>query len=154
MSGITANGNTAKHFLQVSLRSEDVFLAFHDAKQPVVVARNTSQINRNDSLRFWRYSSLNSLIIHFKAIFLYINKNKRSPHVLHNRSTCCVSISRHNHLVTFTHTQQAQSHFATSRLRVQAHSLVNANKRSHFFFQLLCTRSSCYPARQNSITHF
>ena len=154
MSSITADSNTSKHFLQVCLRSKDVFLAFHDAKQSVVVARNTSQVNRNNCLSIRSDSLLYSLIVHLKTILLYIHKHQLGTHMLHNRSTCSIGISRHNYLVALTNTQQSQRHLTTSSLRVKANSLIHSNKLSNFFLQLLCAWSSCNPTRQNGITHF
>ena len=133
MCGITANGNTSKHLLQVGLRSKHLLLAFHDTIQSVVVARNTSQINRNNRFSIRGDSLLYSLVVHFKTILLHINKHEFGTYMLHDRSTCCIGIGRHNHLVALTNAQQSKSYLTTGSLRVKAYSLLHTNKLSNFF---------------------
>ena len=128
MGSITTDSYTAYHLLQVCLRSKDILLAFHNTIQSVVVARDTSQVHRNNRLSIRSDGLLHSLIVHLQAILLHIDKDKRSPNMLHHRSTCRVGIGRHYHLVTFAYAQQPQRHFGTSRLRVQAYRLVHTHK--------------------------
>ena len=133
MGSIAADSNTTKHLLQVGLRSKHLLLAFHDTIQSVVIARNTSQVNRNNCLGIRSDSLLYCLIVHLKAILLHIHKHQLGTNMLHNRSTCCIGIGRHNHLVALTNAQQSKSHLTTSSLRVKAYSLLHTNKLSNFF---------------------
>ena len=84
MGCITANSDTAYHLLKISLRSKHLLLAFHDREDAVVIARDTAEIYRNHRLGFRSDSLLQSLVIHFETILLYIYEDDGCTHMVNN----------------------------------------------------------------------
>ena len=148
--------------LQVSLRPEQILLPVHNFEQTIIVARNTSQIHRDDGLGILCDSSLHLVIIHLQAVRLNVHEHHLSANMIHDARTCSIGISRHDNLVASTNAQQTQSHLCASSLRVQAHtvrslqigSIIYTNILGDKLLQLLGTRTCSDPTAQNSITHF
>ena len=153
MGCITANSDTTNLLLKISFRSKHLLLAFHNSEDTVIITRDTTEIHRNHRLGFRSDSLLQSLIIHFKTILLYIYEDDSCSHVLHYRSTRCISISRNDNFIPLAYAEQSESHLSTSSLRVKTYSLLYTDKLSHFLFQFLSTRTRSNPSTQNGITN-
>ena len=81
MCGIGTDSDTTDLGLQVISCHKKGFLTFHDIEDPLVVARYTGQVHRDNGFSARRDRCFYGLIIHLKAIFLAIDKHHFSTYV-------------------------------------------------------------------------
>ena len=116
MGSICANRDTPKSFLNFAIWFKQITLRLNDFENSIVIARNTTKINRNNCFGVLINGSLNSIVIHFETIRLAIDKHEFGTDVAHNRGACRVSISRNNYFVARSHIKKTKRHFCTCSL--------------------------------------
>ena len=108
--GISHDGHSTNRFLNISLRREECFLAVCDVEYAVVVARNTSQINRNNSFCLLVDCVSQFVIVHLKRVFLSVDQYQFCSYVADYACRCRVSIGGSDYFIVRTNTQHPQRH--------------------------------------------
>ena len=128
-------------------------LTFDNVANFVIIARNTSQIYRNNGFGFW-CDCLFYLVGIYREIVVYIDHYRRCT-CIHNSHCCCtISICRNYDFIAGLDTQPFQNQCCSACPRVYTYCTLYSQSVAQSLFQSLDFRSWCYPTASQCLLYW
>ena len=105
MRGIRTNSDPSDRLLNLICWTEQMLFAFHNIKDPIIIAGYPAQIDRNDHFGLIGNRFLQRIVIHFKSVLLRVDQLQRSSDMTDHRRRRGIGICRGNHLIPGTNTE-------------------------------------------------
>lgn len=151
MGGIGHDDDAADGPLQLVGRAEKMLLALDNGENTVIVAGYAAEVNRDDDLGLFGDGGLQRIIVHFERVAGGIDQPQLGADVADDRSRRGIRIGAGDALVAGADAQQAQRHFGTGRLRIEADAAGRAEQTGALLLQLLDARAGGDPARSERL---
>ena len=147
MGSIGNHDATVERLLQALCGMIQVALGFHSRKNAVVIARNATEVDGDNSLRALGDCGLHGVVVHLVAAGSGIDHNGRCANVAYGAHRCGVAVRGHDDLVAFADAEQAQAHLERRSSGIQAARFVGAAKLGNLTLELFRFGAGGDPAR-------
>ena len=153
MGSIGNHDATVERLLQALCGMIQVALGFHSRENAVVIARNATEVDGDNSLRALGDCGLHGVVVHLVAAGSDIDHNGRCANVAYGAHRCSVGVRRHDDFVAFANAEQAQAHLERRSGGIQAARFIGAAKLGNLTLELFRFGAGGDPTRFQSLNN-
>ena len=93
MGTVSNYSDSSQRLLNWTIRLKEVFLVFYRLEDAVIVTDDTRKVNRDNCFGLFGYSRFHGIVVHFKTVFLTVNKLDSCTHMNRGTGRSGISIS-------------------------------------------------------------